>query len=92
MPKLRHIVEIQNPKTKVKNNDYIYPYYDSNGIKGFVKESLFTGEHIVTARKLSIGSVHYVNGPYSPSDNTINITCSECITHCEIFKCYICRI
>ena len=63
-----------NDRSKDKKNDYIYPYYDSNGIKGFVKEQLFNGEYIVTARKLSIGSLHYVNGYYSPSDNTINIT------------------
>ena len=63
-----------NDRSKTKTNDYIYPYYDSNGIKGFVKEQLFNGEYIVTARKLSIGSVHYINGYYSPSDNTINIT------------------
>ena len=63
-----------NERNSIKNNDYNYPYYDSNGIKGYVKEFLYTGEYIVTARKLSIGSLHYVCESYYPSDNTINIT------------------
>jgi len=76
---LKEICEVKggkgiNDRNKTITNDYIYPYYDSNGIKGFVKEQLYNGEYIVTARKLSIGSVHFVNGGYSPSDNTINIT------------------
>ena len=51
-----------------------YPYYDSNGITGKRKDFLYDGEHIVTARKMSIGSVHYVKGKYWPSDNTINLS------------------
>lgn len=50
------------------------PYYDSNGVIGFVAEPLYKGEYTITARKLSIGAVHYFNGSFSSSDNTINFT------------------
>jgi restriction endonuclease S subunit len=53
---------------------FVIPYYKSNGVAAYVETSLFDGEYIVTARTLSIGSVHYVNGPFYPSDNTINFT------------------
>jgi type I restriction-modification system DNA methylase subunit len=50
------------------------PYYDSNGVIGYVNTHLYDGEYIITARKLSIGSLHYITGKFYPSDNTINIT------------------
>lgn len=53
------------------------PYYKSNGIVGYVSEPLYTGEYIITARTLSIGAVQYVNGPFYPSDNTINFTSKD---------------
>jgi hypothetical protein len=53
------------------------PYYDSNGITGHVAEPLYDGEYVVTARVLSIGAVHYVNGPFFPSDHTINFTTQD---------------
>jgi type I restriction enzyme S subunit len=48
-----------------------YPYYDSNGITGTRKDYLLDGEYIITARKMSIGAVHYATGKFWPSDNTI---------------------
>jgi type I restriction enzyme S subunit len=50
------------------------PYYDSNGVIGYVAEPLYTGEYTITARNLSIGAVHYINGPFYPSDHTINFS------------------
>ena len=61
-------------RTKEKNDGYTIPYYESNGIFGYVSDSLYTGEYTVTARCMSIGCVHYINGPYYPSDHTINFT------------------
>ena len=63
-----------NERSKEQTIENTIPYYDSNGVKGYVSESLYEGEYIITARKLSIGSVHYHKGKYYPSDNTINIT------------------
>ena len=50
-----------------------YPYYDSNGITGYRKDFCFEGDHIITARKMSIGAVHFASGKFWSSDNTINI-------------------
>jgi len=63
-----------NERSKEQTIENNIPYYDSNGVKGYVSESLYEGEYIITARKLSIGSVHYHKGKYYSSDNTINIT------------------
>jgi len=60
-----------------RSDDFSVPYYDSNGITAYVAEPLYNGEYIVTARVLSIGSIHYVNGPFYPSDNTINFTTQD---------------
>jgi restriction endonuclease S subunit len=57
-----------------RSSEYTIPYYESNGIFGFVKDALYTGEYIITARCMSIGAVHYVNGAFYPSDHTINMT------------------
>lgn len=61
-----------------KGNNYqqdgdTYPYYDSNGITGTRKDFCFEGDHIITARKMSIGAVHFATGKFWSSDNTINI-------------------
>jgi len=76
-----NVLEIRGGKGKRKDErkeeltgEYQIPYYDSNGIIGYTKEYLYNGVNIVTARKLSIGSVHYVEGKYHPSDDTINMT------------------
>lgn len=66
-----------NERKKYKIDDYIYPYYDSNGIKGYVKNYLYENINIITARKLSIGSVYLVENQYYPSDNTINFTSKD---------------
>ena len=50
-----------------------YPYYDSNGITGYRKDFCFEGDYIITARKMSIGAVHFASGKFWSSDNTINI-------------------
>lgn len=60
-----------------RSSEYKIPYYEANGIFGYVNEALYTGEYVITARKMSIGAVHYVNGPFYPSDNTINMTSSD---------------
>jgi type I restriction enzyme S subunit len=60
-----------------RSSEYTIPYYESNGIFGFVKEALYTGEYIITARCMSIGAVHYVNGAFYPSDHTINMTSND---------------
>ena len=64
----------ENDRSKIETDEYNIPYYDSNGITSYVKNSLYDGEYIITARKMSIGSVHFVKGKYYSSDNTINIT------------------
>lgn len=66
----------------------IYPYYDSNGITGMRKEHCFDGEYIITARKMSIGSVHYATGKFWSSDNTINICVKDTSTLISRFFYY----
>ena len=78
MKKLSDVCTILGGKAnKERDTKLTVPYYDSNGIIGYVANPLFSGEYIITARKLSIGAVHYVNGPFYPSDNTINFTTSD---------------
>jgi restriction endonuclease S subunit len=60
-----------------RSSEYTIPYYESNGIFGFVKDALYIGEYVITARCMSIGAVHYVNGAFYPSDHTINMTSSD---------------
>ena len=66
----------------------VYPYYDSNGITGMRKEHCFDGEYIITARKMSIGSVHYATGKFWSSDNTINICVKDTSTLISRFFYY----
>jgi restriction endonuclease S subunit len=76
--KLEDVLEIVGGKGNYDRSDeYSIPYYDSNGIIGYVEQPLFTGEYTITARNMSIGSVHYINGPYYPSDHTINFTSKD---------------
>ena len=76
--KLEDVLEIVGGKGNYdRSNEYSIPYYDSNGIIGYVEQPLFTGEYTITARNMSIGSVHYINGPYYPSDHTINFTSKD---------------
>lgn len=67
------LFDVMSGKGNYVQDEEGYPYYDSNGITGRRKDFLYDGEHIVTARKMSIGSVHYVKGKFWPSDNTINL-------------------
>ena len=74
----KHIKDVMNVVSGKANQDREVgrpvPYYDSNGVIGYVAEPLYTGEYTITARNLSIGAVHYINGPFYPSDHTINFT------------------
>ena len=74
----KHIKDVMNVVSGKANQDREagrpVPYYDSNGVIGYVVEPLYTGEYTITARNLSIGAVHYINGPFYPSDHTINFT------------------
>jgi type I restriction-modification system DNA methylase subunit len=72
-------------RKQIKNGDYIYPYYDSNGIKGYVKNYLYENVNIITARNLSIGAVYLVNIKYYPSDHTINFTSKNKNTMLNVF-------
>ena len=75
MVKLSSVLNLVSGKAnKEREAGRPVPYYDSNGIIGYVEEPLYNGEYIITARNLSIGAVHYVNGPFYPSDHTINFT------------------
>jgi hypothetical protein len=78
MVKLSDVCKFVGGKgNKERSSEYTIPYYESNGIFGFVKEALYTGEYVITARCMSIGAVHYVNGAFYPSDHTINMTSSD---------------
>ena len=71
--KLSDVCDLYSGKGNYTQDGDTYPYYDSNGVTGTRKDFLFDGEYVVTARKMSIGAVHYVSGKYWPSDNTINL-------------------
>lgn len=73
MVKLGDVCDLLSGKGNYTQDGDTYPYYDSNGITGTRKDFLYDGEYVVTARKMSIGAVHYVSGKYWASDNTINI-------------------
>ena len=71
--KISDVCELKSGKGNYDKDGDSYPYYDSNGITGTRKDFLFDGDFVITARKMSIGSVHYVSGKFWASDNTINI-------------------
>ena len=73
MVKLSDVCDLLSGKGNYTQDGDAYPYYDSNGPTGTRKDFLYDGEFIITARKMSIGAVHYVSGKYWASDNTINI-------------------
>lgn len=73
--KLCDVLKIVSGKANTnRNNDFKIPYYDSNGVIGYVENELYEGEYTITARNLSIGAVHFVNSKFYPSDHTINFT------------------
>jgi restriction endonuclease S subunit len=73
MVKLGDVCDLLSGKGNYTQDGDTYPYYDSNGPTGTRKDFLYDGEFVITARKMSIGAVHYVSGKYWASDNTINI-------------------
>lgn len=73
MVKLGDVCDLLSGKGNYTQDGDAYPYYDSNGPTGTRKDFLYDGEFVITARKMSIGAVHYVSGKYWASDNTINI-------------------
>jgi restriction endonuclease S subunit len=73
MVKLSEVCDLLSGKGNYTQDGDTYPYYDSNGPTGTRKDFLYNGEFVITARKMSIGAVHYVSGKYWASDNTINI-------------------
>lgn len=74
MKKLGDVCELLSGKgNNYQQDGDIYPYYDSNGITGTRNDFCFEGDYIITARKMSIGAVHFATGKFWSSDNTINI-------------------
>ena len=77
MKKLDDVCNFVSGKGNYTQDGNEYPYYDSNGITGTRKDYLHDGEYIITARKMSIGAVHYATGKFWASDNTINMTSND---------------
>jgi restriction endonuclease S subunit len=71
MKKLSDVCDFVSGKGNYTQDGDAYPYYDSNGITGTRKDYLYDGDYIITARKMSIGAVHYATGKFWASDNTI---------------------
>ena len=71
MVRLSDVCDFVSGKGNYTQDGDAYPYYDSNGITGTRKDYLHDGEYIITARKMSIGAVHYATGKFWASDNTI---------------------
>jgi restriction endonuclease S subunit len=69
--KLSDVCDFVSGKGNYIEDGDAYPYYDSNGITGTRKDYLHDGDYIITARKMSIGAVHYATGKFWASDNTI---------------------
>lgn len=70
-----------NDREKQPTTQYNVPYYDSNGVVGYTKQILDDGDYIITARKLSIGSLHSVHGKFYASDNTLYIAMKDNLCH-----------
>jgi len=75
--RLGDVADILGGKGNYEKDGDTYPYYDSNGVTGRRNDFLYEGEFVVTARKLSIGSVHYVSGKFWPSDNTLSLRVTD---------------
>ena len=75
--KLGDLCDLLSGKTNNSRGEGNIPFYDSNGKIAVVKDFLYDGEFVITARVLSIGSVHYVSGKFWAGDNTINIRVKE---------------
>jgi restriction endonuclease S subunit len=77
MKKLGEVCRFVSGKGNYEKDGDTYPYYDSNGITGTRKDYLHDGDYIITARKMSIGAVHYATGKFWASDNTILMTSND---------------
>jgi restriction endonuclease S subunit len=77
MKKLDEVCKFVGGKGNYEKDGDAYPYYDSNGITGTRKDYLHDGDYIITARKMSIGAVHYATGKFWASDNTIVMTSND---------------
>jgi len=70
--KINSVVEfIKTGKNKPSDDKKgtLYPYYGTSGITGYTDEYLFDGEHLMTPRNGTIGTVIIVNEKFFPSDH-----------------------
>lgn len=88
MVKLGDVCELLSGKTNNDRERGDIPFYDSNGQIGIVDKHLFDGDYIITARVLSIGSLHFVSGKFWAGDNTINIKLKSDSAHVNIRYIY----
>ena len=77
LKRVGELCDLLSGKTNNARGEGNIPFYDSNGQIAVVKDCLYDGEFVITARVLSIGSVHYVSGKFWAGDNTINIRVKE---------------
>ena len=70
---LQHLVFFQRgydiTKAEQKHGDI--PVVSSSGINSFHSEAKVDGPGVIIGRKGSLGTVHYVEGPYWPHDTTL---------------------
>ena len=57
--------------TKAEQEPGDIPVVSSSGINSYHSESKADGPGVVIGRKGSLGTIHYVNGPYWPHDTTL---------------------
>lgn len=75
---LFEVMDMKRGKLNKDRDDSLkIPYYDTNGVTGWVASPLYEGEHVITASVLSVGSVHYVNGPFYPSNSTVSFAAKD---------------
>ena len=74
--------EIKTGKDITKKNRISgsYPFYGANGIIDHVKDYLFDGEYLLTARTGSLGSLHISNGKFWCSGDVHRIKFDNSIT------------
>ena len=73
--KLGEFVKIKTGKdiTKKNREKGVYPYYGANGVMDYVKDFLFDGKFLLTARTGSLGSLHITDGKFSCSGDVHRI-------------------
>jgi len=57
--------------TKAEQKPGEFPVVSSSGISSYHSESKVNGPGVVIGRKGSLGTVHYIEGPYWPHDTTL---------------------